>query len=600
MFRATIPQIIIATRKVVRKQVKTEIVREGIVMKGLRQITQATEVPHLLQPQATVGQHQVVQQGQLRVAHLEVPLAHLEEDKLGFGLVVFWNIKNKEMKKIKVFVLIFSFLLTSSIVPAQSVGEIARYGYEQLHGSARYQAMGGAFGALGGDLSSISNNPAGSSVFAFNEAGATIGVQSFTTDANYLNGLSNVEKSSFDIGQAGFVLVLSNPSSKWDKIAFGFNTQTVNNFDKNLYAQGINYNRGLEDYFIENASGISYDKFDFNNYADDEYAFLGNRFGYAAQQAYMGLYTYTINHDDDNNIYIADGLVDGGIDQIHENNASGRQQLYTLNFSGRYLQKLSLGFNINIYAVDYAEYKATSDKYLDTTSRLDQVDLQQDLNTFGTGVSFQFGAIFKATDMLRFGASYTSPTYYELEDEYSEGLETYYLDSTGATQRAAIYPNIVNLNGPYKIKTAGKMQGSAALVLGKQGLLSVDYGKRTYGASSVTLPYAADSNALNNEITDVLEDATYLRIGGEGRIGDLSLRAGFWQEGSPYKNKDIIDNFSGYSLGLGVRFGSGSLDLAYTKSTQKYTQQLYYTGLTDSASINENMGQVVLTYNIRF
>ena len=523
-------------------------------MKGQPQITQATEVPHLLQPQVTEGQHRAVQQGLLRVAHLEVPLAHQEEDKLGFGLIVFWNIKNKEMKKIKLFTLIFSFLLTSSIVSAQSVGEIARYGYEQLHGSARYQAMGGAFGALGGDLSSISNNPAGSSVFAFNEAGATIGVQSFTTDANYLNGLSNVEKSSFDISQAGFVLVLTDPSSKWDKVAFGFNTQTVNNFDKDLYARGINYNRGLEDYFIENAGGISYDTFDFYNNADDEYAFLGNRFGYAAQQAYMGLYTYTINHDDDYNIYIADGLVGGGIDQIHENNTSGRQQLYTLNFSGRYLQKLSIGFNVNIYAVDYAEYKATSDKYLDTTSRLDQVDLQRDLNTFGTGVSFQFGAIFKPTDILRLGASYTSPTYYELEDEYTEGLETYYVDSTGATQRAAIYPNIVNLNGPYKIKTAGKIQGSAALVLGKQGLLSVDYGKKTYGASSVTLPYAADSNALNNEISDVLEDATYLRIGGEGRICDLSLRAGYWQEGSPYKNKEVIDNFSGYSLGLGVRF----------------------------------------------
>lgn len=504
------------------------------------------------------------------------------------------------MKKIKLFTLIFSALLTSSNVLAQSVGEVARYASEQLNGSARYQAMGGAFGALGGDLSSISNNPAGSSVFAFNEAGATIGVQSFSTDANYLGGFSNAEKSSFDISQAGFVLVLANPSSKWDKVAFGFNTQTVNNFDKNLFAKGTNFNRGLEDYFLQNASGISFNTFDFNNNTDDEYAFLGSRFGYATQQAYMGLYTYAITYDGVNDTYIADGLVGGGIDQIHENNTSGKQQLYTLNFSGRYLQKLSLGFNVNIYAVDYAEYKATSDKYLDTTSSLDQVDLQRDLNTFGTGVSFQCGAIFKATDILRLGASYTSPTYYELEDEYTEGLETYYVDSTGATQRAAIYPNIVNLNGPYKIKTAGKMQGSAALVLGKQGLLSVDYGKKTYGASTVTLPYAADSNALNNEITDVLDDATYLRIGGEGRIGDLSLRAGFWKEGSPYKNKEIIDDLSGYSLGLGVCFGSGSLDLAYTKSTQKYTQQLYYTGLTDSASINENMGQVVLTYNIRF
>ena len=504
------------------------------------------------------------------------------------------------MKKIKLFAFIFSALLTSSNVLAQSVGEVARYASEQLNGSARYQAMGGAFGALGGDLSSISNNPAGSSVFAFNEAGATMGVQSFSTDANYLGGFSNAEKSSFDISQAGFVLVLANPSSKWDKVAFGFNTQTVNNFDKNLFAKGTNFNRGLEDYFLQNVSGIPFNTFDFNNNPDDEYSFLGSRFGYATQQAYMGLYNYAITYDGVNDTYIADGLVGGGIDQTHEYNTSGKQQLYTLNFSGRYMKQLSLGFNLNIYAIDYAAYKATSDRYLDNVSSLSQALLQQDLNTFGTGVSFQFGAIFKATDMLRFGANYTSPTYYELEDEYTEGLETNYIDSTGETQRAAIYPNIVNLNGPYKFKTAGKVQGSAALVLGKRGILSVDYGKKNYGSSSVMLPYAEDTNALNSDINKTLDDATYLRVGGEGRIGDLSLRAGYWQEQSPYKNKAIIDDFSGFSLGMGIRFGSGSLDLAYTKSTQEYAQQLYYTGLTDSASINENTGQVVLTYNVRF
>ena len=159
---------------------------------------------------------------------------------------------------------------------------------------------------------------------------------------------------------------------------------------------------------------------------------------------------------------------------------------------------------------------------------------------------------------------------------------------------------MINLVGPYKIKTAGKVQGSAALVLGKKGILSVDYGKKNYGSSSVKLPYAEDTNALNSDINKTLDDATYLRVGGEGRIGDLSLRAGYWEEQSPYKNKAIMDDFSGFSLGMGIRFGSGSLDLAYTKSTQEYAQQLYYTGLTDSANLSENMGQVVLTYNVRF
>ena len=506
------------------------------------------------------------------------------------------------MKKTTLFALIFNALLSSSLVQAQSVGEVVRYATEQLNGSARYQAMGGAFGALGGDLSAISNNPAGSTIFAFNEAGATIGVQSFSTETNYLEGFNNAEISSFDISQAGFILVFANPSSKWDKVAFGFNTQTVNNFDKNRFAQGTNYNRGLEDYFLENASGISYDTFNFDTNVDTTYADIGyyNDNGYAAQQAYMGLYTYTINHDDENNMYIADGRVGGGIKQTHEYNTSGNQQLFNLNFSGRYMEKLSLGLNINIYSIDYAEYKATKDEYLDNQSRLYDVDFRQELNTFGTGVSFQFGAIFKATDMLRLGLNYNSPTYYELEDEYTEGLETYHWDSNEILQKDYIYPNVVNLNGPYKIKTAGKIQGSAALILGKKGLLSLDYGKKNYGSSSVTLPRADDTNALNNEISNALDDASYLRVGGEGRIGDLSLRAGYWQEDSPYKNNEIMDDFSGYSLGLGIRFGSGSLDLAYTKSSRKYAQQLYHTGLTDSVSANENMGQVVLTYNVRF
>ena len=512
------------------------------------------------------------------------------------------------MKKITLLTLIFCTLLSSSIVLSQSVDEVVRYASEQLNGSARFQAMGGAFGALGGDLSAISNNPAGSSVFAFNEAGASIGIQSFSTDANYLGGSSNVEKSSFDINQAGFVLVLTNPASKWDKVAFGFNTQTVNNFDKSLFAKGTNYNRGLVDYFSEMGNmtldnNILNGDFNLSNSQDYEYSYWGREVGQYAQHAYMALDTRLIEYFEPDNALPYYGYYDsktGGIDQFLELNTTGGQQVYNLNFSGRYMKKLSLGFNINIYAIDYAESKHTSDLYNDNASFLHQVDFVQDLNTFGTGVSFQFGAIFKATDLLRLGLNYTSPTYYELEDEYSESLDVRYNETFEGRNARFISPNVINLVGPYKIKTAGKVQGSAAFVLGKKGLLSVDYGKKNYASSSVTLPYADDTNALNSEINKTLDHATYFRVGGEGRIGDLSLRAGYWQEQSPYKNKVIMDDFSGFSLGMGIRFGSGSLDLAYTKSTQEYSQQLYYTGLTDSASINENAGQVVLTYNVRY
>ena len=48
---------------------------------------------------------------------------------------------------------------------AQSLNDALRYSQTSLSGSARFSALSGAFGALGGELSAISVNPAASSVF---------------------------------------------------------------------------------------------------------------------------------------------------------------------------------------------------------------------------------------------------------------------------------------------------------------------------------------------------------------------------------------------------------------------------------------------------
>ena len=50
-------------------------------------------------------------------------------------------------------------------VHAQSETDAFSLSRTEIDGSARFQAMGGAFAALGGDLSSISQNPAGGAVF---------------------------------------------------------------------------------------------------------------------------------------------------------------------------------------------------------------------------------------------------------------------------------------------------------------------------------------------------------------------------------------------------------------------------------------------------
>ena len=58
------------------------------------------------------------------------------------------------------------FILGSGTIVSQNVFDALRYSNDEIEGSARYSAMSGAFGALGGELSAISINPAGSAIFS--------------------------------------------------------------------------------------------------------------------------------------------------------------------------------------------------------------------------------------------------------------------------------------------------------------------------------------------------------------------------------------------------------------------------------------------------
>lgn len=57
---------------------------------------------------------------------------------------------------------------------------------------------------------------------------------------------------------------------------------------------------------------------------------------------------------------------------------------------------------------------------------------------------------------------------------------------------------------------------------------------------------------------------------------------------------------SGFAVGTGIRFGNASLDLTYTKLNQDFQHQLYTIGLTDSFNVQQQSGNVSLTYNVRF
>lgn len=72
-------------------------------------------------------------------------------------------------------------------VHAQSETDAFSLSRTEIDGSARFQAMGGAFAALGGDLSSISQNPAGGAVFHRSEMAMSFGFSNRATTASWYN-----------------------------------------------------------------------------------------------------------------------------------------------------------------------------------------------------------------------------------------------------------------------------------------------------------------------------------------------------------------------------------------------------------------------------
>ena len=124
------------------------------------------------------------------------------------------------MKRISTFIMV----LACTFASAQTIDDVLRYSTENLQGTARFQAMGGAFGALGGDLSALNINPAGSAVFNFSEIGITVSNYHTSNDALFGNTLTNTTSNSLDFNQVGGVFVFnSSNDGPWKKIALAFN-----------------------------------------------------------------------------------------------------------------------------------------------------------------------------------------------------------------------------------------------------------------------------------------------------------------------------------------------------------------------------------------
>lgn len=128
-------------------------------------------------------------------------------------------------------------LLLPAAVWAQSAVDAYTLSASDLRGTARFMSMGGAFTALGGDLSAVTLNPASLGVYRSSEIGATLDISfnSYKTDY-YKDNLTRAACNNF-----GYVGVMKldgamrtfawgasyNRSASFDRITHGYTPSTA-------------------------------------------------------------------------------------------------------------------------------------------------------------------------------------------------------------------------------------------------------------------------------------------------------------------------------------------------------------------------------------
>ena len=536
-----------------------------------------------------------------------------------------------KMKRIGLIMSVLAFCGGSAF--AQSQLDAYKYTQTDLVGTARYMSMGGAFGALGGDISVMGNNPAGLAVYKSSEVVTTLGLSSANAKSNWLGGSvdNSRTKVSFDnIAYVGYFPTANDEGIVSWNVGFSYNR--LKNYSRNYtIASGAgNLNTSLSDYIAARASGFSsgllVEDENYNPYNNPDLGDWLSILGYNA--GYMDSF-----NDNDKSYYSSFGDVNaegewqpyelqGGTLNVSERGAVDQ---YNLSFGMNISEMVLLGASVAITDLNY-RYSSTYDEAFTNGNNL---YLDNYLNTDGTGYSFNVGAIIKPVDFFRVGVAYNSPVWYKMTDHfYAEaGSHLTFMEDGIQKERNLDASSPENAYYNYEYRTPGKWIFSAAAILGRVGLISVDYELKNYKHMRMYQTDGSSNVFTNQDIDANFKSNNTIRVGAEFKVTpQFAVRAGVAYSDSPFrdplKNGDrevftvgTIPNYlidkgvTHYTFGFGYRFTQNFYtDIACVYRTHKEDVYNFSSMFDDQgafisaqpATLKTNTTRVALTFGYKF
>ena len=488
--------------------------------------------------------------------------------------------------KLKYLLSVIAIVAISKSSFAQYAKDAIRFSTFQTGSTSRIKGVGNAGIAIGGDLSSIGGNPAGLGFFTKSEASLTPEFDQTTVNANYLGlGAGSTIKNSPNISNASIVFYsrLNSPrgmdkTKGWVSANFGIGFNRTNDYGENISFGGRNNSNSITDYYagLANNDGV----------AD------GTLPGWAYNHNLIDLYGKT------NPVYKSNA--NAGVQQLNNINRTGGQSEVNLSAGGNYSNRLYLGVSLGISTL---RFNSTNDFVESGTASILENSVptlrnfsstySQFQQTTGSGFNGKIGMIYKITESVRFGALITTPTYYSIDDSYSEELNTSISNGNKYSDGPENYPLTYTMHTPFK--ASGGLS-----FFSKYGFITGDVEYVDYSTTHISTSDNFNSSFDNSTISRTYRATVNAHVGAELKpIPALALRGGYSTQGSPLKTGGSSTNTT--SGGLGYRVGNYYVDAAYLHSSGSQMLLPYDIGTASpAANLSKSSNSFFVTFGFRY
>lgn len=442
------------------------------------------------------------------------------------------------------------------ILAFTALGAVAQNAYDALNfsennyeGTARTVAMGNAFTALGGDLGSISINPAGSAVATYSQFSLTpaLTISGSTTSGVMPPGASGTlpyferelkaSATRFSMPNIGLTFHYdTHRTSGIKSLTFGFIANKTAGWDEEVYANGTNKSTSFMGAMAADATLNGYLASNLN--AADAYDFMP----WLPTMGYQSGMISTFGGYEDQYVGASELIFDDGtvalggpLKQTYGRRTTGGKYEYLFNFGMNISDFVYVGANLGINSINYnfEEYfkevavdPADFEIILDgnQTIYFNDMRYRYQYSAQGSGVFGKIGIIVTPGAGLRFGAAVQTPVLNNIMEEWRMAGETTYTDSGFNASASSPYGT-----SDYTMVSPFRANFGAAYTMGQLGVISVDYEMCDYSSMKYS------SNDWDDYFYEVNEDirnrfgvSHMLRAGAEIKpIPELAIRAGY-------------------------------------------------------------------------